>query len=753
MGRKQVRSLVDKAKNEFPPARKTVRCIYYLIKSYIPVKRDIVLIEEVHLMISIQRNFLYYFLLGEIMYIQSLTLEQFRSFKGRKIIEFNEGLNVIIGHNNAGKTTVMRALEILFDSTKNKKININDFNKKLTTKELCSKPPAIRIEALLMESKNEDTYSEDLALVASWLTSLESPYEAKITYEYYLPDKDLDDYYESIESISSNKPKDYWDNIEMNFFRKYKSRVIVGPTKNNTTVEIEDIKKFDFQFLSAIRDVERDMYSGKNSILKEVIDFFIDYDIKGDNSLNDKEKLARINLKKEKFTTSANELITSLHDRMEEGEGHMLRYVKNTGAGFSEMTPTFEGSISDTELYSALRLIVQDETGITLPAVNNGLGYNNLIYISLLLAKMQKDTSNKYLGSNSKVYSILAIEEPEAHLHPNMQYKFLKFLKKNRENEVRQIFITSHSSNITAAVDLDDVIVLYKDINSDLSVAYPGKVFDETNPEDIKSKKYVKRFLDVTKADIFFAQNVMLVEGLAEQLLLPEFSRIVDSENDLVESHTSIINIGGRYFDHFLKLFDTSKSVYAINKKVVCMTDLDPVRKKKGNKDWEACLPIFLNQDTNSYEYKNTSNKLVAKEYSNNIFISSQQKNESSTLEYDIVMKNISNEDILVANMSNREELGNLMRAYKESKSFNDLVSIIRNGKYKEEALTLINIIEKEDWYKKHLIAGRYLKSIKKGEAAQELALIISESLQNKNSKISCPDYIKEAVKWINKID
>lgn len=114
---------------------------------------------------------------------------------------------------------------------------------------------------------------------------------------------------------------------------------------------------------------------------------------------------------------------------MTQGEEQILKYVKNTGAGIDNSKPVFEGEILDNELYSALRLIVEKETGVKLPATSNGLGYNNLIFISLLLSKMQKDSSGEYLGSNSKVFSILAIEEPEAHLHPSMQYKFLQFLK------------------------------------------------------------------------------------------------------------------------------------------------------------------------------------------------------------------------------------------------------------------------------------------------------------------------------------
>ena len=63
------------------------------------------------------------------MYISELSLENFRSFKEKKTINFHEGINVIIGHNNAGKTTVIKALELLFDIKKSKRLSIDDFNK------------------------------------------------------------------------------------------------------------------------------------------------------------------------------------------------------------------------------------------------------------------------------------------------------------------------------------------------------------------------------------------------------------------------------------------------------------------------------------------------------------------------------------------------------------------------------------------------------------------------------------------------
>ncbi|PAF33953.1 ATP-dependent endonuclease, partial [Terribacillus saccharophilus] len=113
-------------------------------------------------------------------------------------------------------------------------------------------------------------------------------------------------------------------------------------------------------------------------------------------------------------------LIALLNQRMTEGKKHILSYANDIGASFDKSTPNFDGNITDIELYSALKLIVEYETGIKMPIINNGLGYNNLIYMSLLLSRMQVNGNEEYLGSNAKVYPMLIIEEPEAHLHPTM---------------------------------------------------------------------------------------------------------------------------------------------------------------------------------------------------------------------------------------------------------------------------------------------------------------------------------------------
>ncbi len=700
------------------------------------------------------------------MYIKELNIINFRGFKKEEKIEFTNGVNIIVGANNSGKTTIIKALELLFSEGSSKKLSINDFNHNTTIEELKTNPPKIVISAKLVEAENEEEYSEDLLTVASWLTKIDKPYEATITYEFSLPDKEEADYKATIAELTNKDVNDYWREIEVAFLRKYTSKIFMGNPQHRNLIDTESIRKFDYQYLDAIRNVERDLFSGKNTLLKEVINFYMDYDIKTDKQLDKQTKQEQIRLKKKDFSKKADVLIQNLHTRMSSGKGEMLKYVEKTGADFDNSIPSFDGKILDTELYSALQLIVESKTGVKLPVTHNGLGYNNLIYMSLLLAKMQQNSSGEYMGNNAKVFPILAIEEPEAHLHPNMQYKFLKFLNENSTEQVRQIFITTHSPNITAAVDLDSIIVLYKDDNI-TKISYPGKAFSQSD-EDKASKRYVERFLDVTKADMFFAKSIIFVEGIAEQLLVPEFARY--NKFDLTDSHVSVINVNGRYFDHFLKLFDTNKSEYAIPKKIACLTDKDPVMKKiKGktteendeNSNWKSCFPFLLGNDSENYEYKNTSNDLTElyQEREKNNLIRVYTQKEGSTFEYEMIFENSNCVQLVTESVSNKDEIINMMKQYNEDITKTEvdaLVKKIRSGKFKDIISNYLSVSELDpSIIVKHIIAARYLKSVKKGEVAQELSYVISENIkgnsetQNNNFDFTVPTYISEAIKWI----
>lgn len=390
--------------------------------------------------------------------------------------------------------------------------------------------------------------------------------------------------------------------------------------------------------------------------------------------------------------------------------------------------------------------MIKHKTGIDVAATHNGLGYNNLIYMSLLLAKMQANADEGYYRQNAKVFSVLTIEEPEAHLHLSLQYKFLKYLINEQVNKkkVRQLFVTTHSTEITSAVSLDELICLYNDMTGEVSIAYQGKLFGD-NSDDKESKQYVQRFLDAIKSDMLFADKVCFVEGKAEELFVPVFAEYMDKS--LEDGHVAVISTGGRYFTHFLKLFDTTRNPYAISRKVVCLTDRDPVWKEEGKGSFEYCYPFEQGQD--GYEYKEHSGDLIEKYKDHpNIKIYSQDEKKGKTLEYDLMLYNSTSEILLVKELANKDEIKDI-----QATVYPDCLDRLHTSKENrriKEALKGCSWSDEDK--KKALLAARYLNSVGKGENALELSIVLRDNLSQQGGKrqeFIVPKYIEEALTWL----
>jgi len=193
----------------------------------------------------------------------------------------------------------------------------------------------------------------------------------------------------------------------------------------------------------------------------------------------------------------------------------------------------------------------------------NGLGYNNLIYIATVLGDLKRQRELE-----KEAYIALLIEEPEAHLHPQLQNIFFNYL--NKLNEIGfQIFVSSHSPTITAKADLDSLIVLQEQENKITSLSIKRCNLDDIN------RKYLEKFLDVTKCQLFFANGVILVEGISEALLLPVFSEILGPDYSIEKKGVELVNLNGVAFEHFGKLFNPDNAEIRLNCRCAILTDDD----------------------------------------------------------------------------------------------------------------------------------------------------------------------------------
>lgn len=606
--------------------------------------------------------------------------------------------------------------------------------------------PRIQITLILHRSEGEDLDSAEMGLFSGMMTDPTLSEEAELRYEFKLADTQEDNYKADVAEATT--AKEIWKIIDHDYIRFYRSSRSGGNQAAGISVN-DALGQIDFQFLDAIRDVSHDLYAGYNPLLRDVLNFFIDYSVKNDAEKTEDEIKEQLKTLRDNFVRQSAPLMHTLQSRLQNGKNVFLKYAVDTGATFNGAVPDFDGEVTENEMFAVLRMIIKYAIGIEVPATYNGLGYNNLIYMSLLLAKMQADSSITYMKRNAKVLTFLAVEECEAHLHPAMQYKFLQFLQDNKANgHVRQIFMTTHSTQIASAVKLDDLICLTSPKLGQIDVGYPRVIYNGNNANDVKSKQYVQRFLDATKADMFFANRLIFVEGVAEELLLPVFAKYLGK--NLTDEHVLVVNMGGRYFNHFLKLFDTNNA-YAINKKIVCLTDIDPCRKKNlPNADYEACYPYEYNIDTVNYNYMHHAETEVAQYASHpNIRFYRQDPMYGKTLEYDIMRENPNCELLLTDSVSNISEI----KAMMAERNLNDMIDKLR----KSDTNTRIKrSIDASGWTdeekRKAVLASRYLNSVSKGSNALELNVALMTNLEKPEAdriEFHVPQYIVDALTWL----
>lgn len=442
------------------------------------------------------------------MYLAELTIKNFRKLREARLA-FQPGLNVLVGPNNVGKSAVVDALRTLLAGHDElyPRLDISDRHR-----------------------------------------SHEGDPSGDISFHFIFRDLSLEDEADFIAALKPCGDKNMEAHIHVQYTDvdktgRFKVRRWCGdhPEVSLTSDMMENLRGV---YLPPLRDAEQGLRPNRNSQLARLLHLLTDDS--GRDSINTALKGLDETLKQNKFIQNTHESISNRHGSM---MGNQLAQELAVGL-----------SVTDFQRLSSRLTLTAEAMEIE----KNGLGFNNLIFMAVVLSELAKNPDSAFRS--------LIIEEPEAHLHPQLQRVLLQYLAGIPTGEGEkpvQLFVTSHSPNFASNSKLDSLVCL---IENETGV-------ETFFPRDIKFEKgkreKLERYLDVTRAELFFARRVIFVEGAAELMLIDALAKKMGL--DLREYGVSLISVEGLNFDSFLPLFGEQ----GLRIPVAVVTDADPFEEEE----------------------------------------------------------------------------------------------------------------------------------------------------------------------------
>lgn len=476
------------------------------------------------------------------MYLANLSLRNFRQFgdgDSQLDISFDRGVTALVGGNDCGKSAIIDAIRYTLLTHDQHYIRVQPEDFHIDAKGKQADEISIRCELKDLNDDEKGAFAEyltydgaDVSLIINWVARRRS------------------------HSPSARR----WVDVYV------RSGVEgTGPVFESSVREL-----LSSAYLRPLRDAAREMSSGRGSRLSQILENVPEIskgatfdenalpanpDVVGGLSLLGLADYFSHGVKNHKGVGRSEEAINSQYLSSLFLRGDSLR-------GRIDLTEGGSDAIRLRQILERLELdLLETSTGTA--RGHYGLGSNNILYMACELL---------LLGREPEGLPLLLIEEPEAHLHPQRQLRLMDFLTRAAAGKVKgaprpvQIILTTHSPNLASTIQLENLVIM------EGGRAYPlahGKTRLATS-----DYKFLERFLDVTKANLFFARGVIVVEGDAEALLIPTLAQLLGT--DLTEHGISVVNVGGTGLRRFSKIFQRADDKEtAMSVRVACMADMD----------------------------------------------------------------------------------------------------------------------------------------------------------------------------------
>lgn len=479
------------------------------------------------------------------MFISEIRIENFRTFgSGDRafVLALNPGLTALIGENDAGKTAVIDALRLVLGTRDQEMVRVEatDFHQR---------PGEERSNQIIIRLTFHGLTAADRGTFAEFLT------------------------YEDVGGQVSTSMILTW--VAKRSSKENTSRRIAPPewrTGANGDGPLLDFgarSLLTATYLRPLRDAERAMSAGRGSRLSQILQHT--KEIKDTGVPFKADALAGLDPKTlsvlglgdyASFLFGESEGIKATRTKLNENYLAPLSFANDPLQARIGVSGHAEDAIRLRQLLEKLEVALAPMADPE-SAHTRGLGSNNLLFMACELL---------LLAAESDGFPLLLIEEPEAHLHPQRQLRLMSFLqaqaaKERPDGQTIQIIATTHSPNLASELPL-----------SHLALIEGGRAFPLSEGKTKLSKsdyRFLERFLDVTKANLFFARAVLIVEGDAENILLPVIAKLLG--RDFPEFGVSVVNVGGVGLGRYARVFMREDPIAdgEIGIRVACMTDMD----------------------------------------------------------------------------------------------------------------------------------------------------------------------------------